>query len=143
MKQPFPMTLGHEAAPVPRSWRSLPERKILLQGLAELTARFGLRLQLTWKPVESVPLSPKDRKASARKAGARSARPGSDGTERVLCPWQTATLAWTGVPDSLAWDWASLAEALTLPGVRDGLFLAEARWEKGAWTIRGEVHARR
>ncbi len=109
------------AAPAARAWRRLPSRPELSAWVTEFTRRCGLKQQLSWKPPARVQV---------------------DG-ETVLCPWVTGTVTWSRVPGYLVTDWPSLAALFDRPIPAMGLVLTSLAWTGDAWSITGNVYAKR
>ena len=95
----------------------LPARDELEQQLSERTRRFGLRLQLAFKKVETLTL----------------------GEEQIQAPWINGTVTLSHLSDYMVSDWQALAEALDLPG----LSLTTLAWDGRSWSCTGQVSVRR
>ncbi len=104
-----------------RDWRRLPSRPELSAWVTEFTRRCGLKQQLSWKPPARAQV---DREA-------------------VLCPWVTGTVTWSRVPGYLVTDWPSLAALFDRPIPAMGLVLTSLAWTGDAWSITGNVYAKR
>ena len=110
---PLSVPLPLNATPLSR----LPDRDELQQQLSELSRRFGLRLRLAFKKVETLTI----------------------GEETIAAPWINGTLTLDHLADYMVSDWPALASALELPGVS----LTAIAWDGRSWTCTGQVSVRR
>ncbi len=103
-----------------RQWQELAGKDEVQAVLSELAARFGLKLQLSWKPVRTI------KKDNAV----------------VSCPWAAGSLVLSQAPGTLFFDFANLTECLKEQRLAQSLVLSGITWNKKQWIMQGEVYAK-
>ncbi len=103
-----------------RQWQDLSQRDEVQAVLSELAARFGLKMQLSWKPVRTI------KKDNAV----------------ISCPWVAGSLVLSQAPGTLFFDFGSLTECLKEQRLARCLVLSGIAWNKTQWIMQGEVYAK-
>ena len=103
-----------------RQWQELVTKDEVQAVLSELAARFGLKMQLSWKPVRTI------KKDNAV----------------VSCPWTAGSLVLSQAPGTLFFDFPSLTECLKEQRLAQSLVLSGITWNKKQWIMQGEVYAK-
>ena len=104
----------------PRKWQDIAAKEEITPVLAELAARFNLKMQISWKKAQTMRV----------------------GEETVSCPWIVGRLTYSQVPGSIFADFASFALALADQRTAKSLVLSSISWKNGQWTITGEIYAK-
>ncbi len=103
-----------------RQWQALGKKDEVQALISELAQRFGLKMQLSWKPPRTV------KKNDAV----------------VRCPWTEGSLVLSQAPGTLFYDFGSLTECLRDERLAQSLVLSGITWNKKQWIMQGEVYAR-
>ncbi len=103
-----------------RQWQDLDSKDEIQAVLSELAARFGLKMQLSWKPVRII------KKENAV----------------ISCPWVTGSLVLSQAPGTLFFDFPNLTECLKEQRLEKSLVLSGITWNKKQWIMQGEVYAK-
>ena len=104
-----------------RQWQNLGTKDEVQAVLSELAARFGLKMQLSWKPARTI------KKDNAV----------------ISCPWVAGSLVLSQAPGTLFFDFGSLTDCLKEQRLERCLVLSGITWNKTQWIMQGEVYAKR
>ena len=104
-----------------RQWQDLGTKDEVQAVLSELAARFGLKMQLSWKPARTI------KKDNAV----------------ISCPWVAGSLVLSQAPGTLFFDFGSLTDCLKEQRLERCLVLSGITWNKTQWIMQGEVYAKR